>query len=50
MNSILFLSLVLAHIIGDFYLQTDKYCQQKEERKFKSWFNNINKLFEKING
>jgi hypothetical protein len=38
MNSILFLSLVLAHIIGDFYLQTDKYCQQKEERKFKSWF------------
>ena len=38
MNSTLFLSLVLAHIIGDFYLQTDKYCQQKETRKFKSWF------------
>ncbi len=38
MNSTLFLSLVLAHIIGDFYLQTDKYCKQKETRKFKSWF------------
>ena len=38
MNSTLFLSLVLAHIIGDFYLQTDKCCEQKEKRKFKSWF------------
>lgn len=38
MNSTLFLSLVLAHIIGDFYLQTDKCCKQKEARKFKSWF------------
>ena len=38
MNSILFLSLVLAHIIGDFYLQNDKCCEQKETRKFKSWF------------
>ena len=38
MNSTLFLSLVLAHIIGDFYLQTDKCCKQKETRKFKSWF------------
>ena len=38
MNSTLFLSLVLAHIIGDFYLQTDKYCQQKESKQFKSWF------------
>ena len=38
MNSTLFLSLVLAHIIGDFYLQTDKCCEQKEARKFKSWF------------
>ena len=26
MNSELFLSLFLVHIIGDFYLQTDKYC------------------------
>lgn len=38
MNSTLFLSLVLAHIIGDFYLQTDKCCEQKETRKLKSWF------------
>ncbi len=38
MNSALFLSLVLAHIIGDFYLQTDKCCEQKETRKFKSYF------------
>ena len=38
MNSTLFLSLVLAHIIGDFYLQTDKCCKQKETRKLKSWF------------
>ncbi len=38
MNSTLFLSLVLAHIIGDFYLQTDECCKQKETRKFKSWF------------
>ena len=34
MNSWLFLSLILAHVIGDFYLQNDKYCAQKEERKF----------------
>jgi len=38
MNNILFFSLVLAHIVGDFYLQTDKCCEQKETRKFKSWF------------
>ena len=38
MNNTLFLNLVLAHIIGDFYLQTDKCCKQKETRKFKSWF------------
>lgn len=25
MNSWLFLSLILAHVIGDFYLQNDKY-------------------------
>ena len=38
MNSTLFLSLVLAHIIGDFYQQTDECCKQKETRRFKSWF------------
>ena len=31
MNNWLFLSLLLAHVIGDFYLQNDKYCAQKEE-------------------
>lgn len=38
MNSTLFLNLALAHIISDFYLQTDKCCKQKEARKFKSRF------------
>ena len=44
MNSWLFLSLLLAHVIGDFYLQNDKYCAQKEERKFKSWFLYVHSL------
>lgn len=44
MNSWLFLSLILAHVIGDFYLQNDKYCTQKEERKFKSWFLYVHSL------
>ena len=38
MNSGLFLSLFLAHFVGDFYLQTGKHCEQKETRKFKSVF------------
>ncbi|WP_455631623.1 DUF3307 domain-containing protein [Parabacteroides sp.] len=38
MNSWLFLSLLLAHVIADFYLQNDKCCSQKEEKKLKSWF------------
>lgn len=38
MNSGLFLSLALAHIVGDFYLQTDKCCEQKERRRLNSWF------------
>lgn len=44
MNNWLFLSLLLAHVIGDFYLQNDKYCTQKEERKFKSWFLYVHSL------
>lgn len=44
MNSWLFLSLLLAHVVGDFYLQHDKYCVQKEERKFKSWFLYVHSL------
>lgn len=38
MNSWLFLSLLTAHAIGDFYLQNSRYCKQKEEKKIKSWF------------
>lgn len=34
----LFLSLLVAHVIGDFYLQTDVYCKQKEEKRLKSFF------------
>ena len=44
MNNWLFLSLLLAHVIGDFYLQNDKYCAQKEERKLKSWFLYVHSL------
>lgn len=38
MNSPLFLNLLLAHVIADFYLQNDKYCVHKEEKKIRSWF------------
>lgn len=38
MNSWLLLSLLTAHVIGDFYLQSNKYCKRKEELKFKSFF------------
>lgn len=38
MNSSLLLSLLMAHVIADFYLQNDRYCAQKEEKKLKSWF------------
>lgn len=36
MNSWLFLSLLLAHVIGDFYLQNDKYCAQKRKGNSKA--------------
>lgn len=32
------MNLLLAHVLGDFYCQTNKYCELKRERKFKSWF------------
>lgn len=32
------MNLLLAHVLGDFYCQTNKYCEMKRERKFKSWF------------
>ena len=38
MNIILFLSLLAVHILGNFYLQTDKMCAQKEEKRIYSWF------------
>lgn len=38
MNSWLLLSLLMGHVIGDFYLQSDKYCKQKEQLKIKSLF------------
>lgn len=38
MNNGLLLSLLTAHVIGDFYLQNDKYCKKKEELKLKSHF------------
>ena len=34
----LFLWLVLAHLIGDFVLQTDGLCKKKREKRLKSWF------------
>lgn len=34
----LFLILLLAHVIGDFYCQTDNSCEAKRRKKFKSWF------------
>ncbi len=38
MNGWLLLSLLTAHVIGDFYLQSDKYCKQKDLMNFKSSF------------
>lgn len=38
MNEGVFISLVAAHIIGDFYLQSDRYCRHKKEKGLKSWF------------
>lgn len=29
MDADLFISLITAHVIGDFYLQTNYYCEQK---------------------
>ena len=38
MWSSLFVSLLLAHLVGDFVLQTDTLCKQKREKKAGSWF------------
>lgn len=36
MDSMVFLSLLLAHVVGDFYLQNDNFCRNKAEKKIKS--------------
>lgn len=36
MDATLFIGLLLAHIIGDFYLQSDKLCQEKNRKRIKS--------------
>lgn len=38
MNCWVLLSLLMAHIVGDFYLQSDKYCKRKKILKIKSSF------------
>ncbi len=38
MNMILFMNLLLAHLIGDFVLQSDGLCQKKREKGLKGWF------------
>lgn len=38
MDKMVFISLFLAHIVGDFYFQTDKLCQDKAEKKIRSSF------------
>lgn len=38
MWSSLFVSLLLAHFIGDYMLQTGSLCKQKREKKVCSWF------------
>ena len=34
----LFVGLLVAHLVGDFMLQTDSLCKQKREKKTGSWF------------
>lgn len=50
MNSWLLLSLLMAHVIGDFYLQSDKYCKKKEESKLKSPFLYVHSLLSRKSG
>lgn len=44
MDRIVFLSLLFAHIIGDFYFQNDTFCRNKEDKKIKSLFLYIHAL------
>lgn len=36
MNLTIFVPLLIAHVLGDFYLQNDKQCRNKDEKKFRS--------------
>ena len=44
MNGMVFLSLLLAHVVGDFYFQNDRLCRNKAEKKIKSPFLYIHSL------
>lgn len=44
MNSWVLWSLCLAHVVADFYFQTDSLCREKAERKIKSPFMNVHSL------
>lgn len=37
MTIYLIISLLIAHVIGDFYLQTDNFCKKKEKEAFCGW-------------
>ena len=36
MNYVVLIELLLAHVVGDFYCQTDKSCQEKLQLRLKS--------------
>lgn len=40
----LFVNLLLSHLIGDFWLQSDKLCKQKQDQKLKSGFLSVHSL------
>lgn len=44
MDGMVFLSLLLAHVVGDFYFQNDRLCRNKAEKKIKSPFLYIHSL------
>ena len=40
----LFFCLVLAHLVADFVLQSNKVCRDKAEKKWKSWYHYVHAL------
>lgn len=44
MDGMVFLSLLLAHVVGDFYFQNDAFCRDKGDKKIKSLFLYIHSL------